>query len=129
MTDPVAQMLTEIKNAQAVRKQTVEFPFSKLNYAIGSLLVAKGYLRQVEKVGKSPKLRIRLTLHYPGGLPAIEGFQRVSRPSRQVYVGLKDIPYVKQGLGTAVLSTPEGILTDEQARKKRVGGELLFTVW
>jgi small subunit ribosomal protein S8 len=129
VTDSIAQMLTHIKNAQAAQKEAVEEPFSNVKYAIAKILAKKGYLKEVEKKGKGAKRWIKLVLSYHEGLPAVSDFKRISSPGQRMYVGAKKIPRVKRGFGLAVVSTSAGILDGEEARKKGLGGELLFTIW
>ncbi len=129
MTDTIAQMLTEIKNAQAVGKEMAEMPFSKLRHEVASILAEKGYLEKAEKVGKKPKHRLRLHMRYLEDLPAVTDFQRKSKPSRRTYVKTQDIPVVLGGSGLAVLSTSQGIMGGEEARRQNIGGELLFIIW
>lgn len=129
MTDPIAQMLTEIKNALAAHHPELEVPFSKLKYEIAKILVKKGFLEKAEKVGKAHQARIRIHLDLSTTPPPITDFKRISRPSRRLYVKAREIPLVMQGKGLAVISTPRGVMSGEEARKQNLGGELLFTIW
>ncbi|HEX6834036.1 MAG TPA: 30S ribosomal protein S8 [Rudaea sp.] len=129
MTDPIADMFTRIRNAQATAKPTVRMPSSKVKIAIANVLKDEGYVRDV-KVTKTEnnKAELEIALKYFEGRPAIEKLDRVSRSGLRVYRGKNDLPKVMGGLGVAIVSTPDGIMTDIQARAKGVGGEVLGTV-
>lgn len=129
MSDPIADMLTRIRNAGNAGHADLIVPASKLKTQLAKLLVVSGYLEKAEEEGDKPQLNLRLTLKYQDKKPVIEGVRRVSRPSRRVYVAVKDIPRFRGGLGTVVLSTPQGIITGKQAKQMNVGGELLCYVW
>ena len=128
MIDPIADMLTRIRNAQRALLPTVEMPHSKVKESIAHILKREGYVADVAVEGKASRT-IKLKLKYQGKKSVIEGLRRISRPGLRHYVGSTDIPRVRGGLGVAVLSTPEGVMTGTQARKKNVGGELLCYVW
>jgi|SRR5215831_4637480 len=128
MVDPISDMLTRIRNAQRALLPDVEVPHSKVKESIAQILKSEGYVGEVTVAGKLPKT-IKLKLKYQGKKSIIEGLQRVSRPGLRHYVGATEIPRVRGGLGVAVMSTPEGVMTGTQARKKNIGGELLFNVW
>lgn len=125
MSDPVADALIRIKNGYQVGKILVELKFSKLILQLMKLLQKEGYLSGVEQKGSM----ITVTLKYNARIAAITDVKRVSKPSLRVYKGVKDLPRVLNGLGIAVVSTPKGLMTDEQARKEKVGGEVLALVW
>jgi small subunit ribosomal protein S8 len=131
LTDPVADMLTRIRNAANARKASVDMPWSRHKEALAKVLVEEGYLESAGAVdGDGPQRTLRIGLRYDERRrPVINGIRRVSRPSLRVYVGATDIPTVRRGLGINVLSTPRGVLVDREARKQGVGGELLCTVW
>ena len=130
MTDPIADMLTRIRNANAVRKQLVSMPASKLKVGVAQVLKEEGYINGYQVVEDKPCSRLELTLKYgPDGEFVIRGIQRVSKPGRRVYSSVRDLPQVLRGLGTYILSTPTGILSDRGARETKVGGELLCKVW
>lgn len=129
VNDPVGDFITQLKNAGAVRKETVSVPYSKLKAAVADALVRSGYVTSAAKRGKKVRKTLDVELKYADGVHAIAGVKRVSKPGRRVYVGATDIHPVKFGAGALILSTPEGILTGEEARKKRVGGEQLFIIW
>ncbi|MBT9253561.1 MAG: SSU ribosomal protein S8p (S15Ae) [Brockia lithotrophica] len=130
MTDPIADMLTRIRNANQVRKDRVEVPASKMKRAILEILKREGYIRDFEVVQNGPKATLRIYLKYgPGGERVITGLRRISKPGLRVYVGADEIPRVLGGLGIAVLSTSRGVMTDKEARKARVGGEVIAYIW
>jgi small subunit ribosomal protein S8 len=130
MTDPIADMLTRIRNAANARKASVDVPWSRQKEEIARVLVAEGYLGATTVVEAKPRNVLRIDLRYDGQRrPVILGMRRVSRPSLRVYVGADDIPAVRRGLGINVLSTPRGVLVDRDARREHVGGEVLCTVW
>lgn len=130
MTDPIADLLTRIRNAAQARHATTDIPGSKLKRRVAEILVDEGYLAGSEWLDDDKQGVIRVTVKYDdSGLPVLEGLERASRPSRRVYVGKDEIPYVLRGLGIAILSTSKGVMTDQQAREAGVGGELLAKVW
>jgi small subunit ribosomal protein S8 len=131
LTDPVADMLTRIRNANHARKAAVDMPWSRHKEAIAKALVSEGYLESAAEVTEEGSGRtLRIGLRYDDRRrPVILGIKRVSRPSLRVYVGATEIPAIRKGLGVQVLSTPKGVLVDREARKQGVGGELLCTVW
>ena len=131
LTDPVADMLTRIRNANHARKAAVDMPWSRHKEAIAKALVNEGYLESAAEVDEEGSGRtLRIGLRYDDRRrPVILGMKRVSRPSLRVYVGATEIPAIRKGLGVNVLSTPKGVLVDRDARKQGVGGELLCTVW
>jgi small subunit ribosomal protein S8 len=133
LTDPVADMLTRIRNATHARKATVDVPWSRHKEAIAKVLVEEGYLDGsggVADAEAGPRRVLRITLRYDDRRrPVISGVKRVSRPSLRVYVGAGEIPAIRRGLGINVLSTPKGVLVDREARRQGVGGELVCTVW
>ena len=128
MTDTISDMLTRIRNASRVTLPTVEVPHSKMKESIAQILKTEGYVAEVAVEGKLPR-KIKLSLKYQGKKSVIEGLRRVSSPGLRRYVGATEIPRVRGGLGTAILSTSEGLMTDSSARKKNLGGELLCYVW
>ncbi len=130
MTDPIADLLTRIRNAHLAKKDRVEIPASKVKLEICRLLQDEGFIRSFEVVEGTPSNRVRILLRYDrNGRPAIEYLQRVSKPGRRVYRGAEDIKPVLNGLGVGIISTSKGLLTDTQAREQRVGGEFLCQVW
>ncbi len=128
MVDPISDMLTRIRNAQRALLPDVEVPHSKMKESIANILKSEGYVAEVTVAGKGFRT-IKLKLKYQGKKSIIEGLQRVSRPGLRHYVGATEIPRVRGGLGVALMSTPEGVMTGTQARKKNIGGELLCYVW
>ncbi len=130
MTDPVADMLTRIRNASAARHDFVMMPTSKIKVAIAKVLKQEGFVRDYEVVAEIPQGTLKLLLRYDGSkTPTISGLKRVSRPGLRVYVQKAEIPRVYGGLGIAILTTPEGVMTGQQAWRKRIGGEVLCYVW
>jgi small subunit ribosomal protein S8 len=130
VTDPIADMLTRIRNAHLARHEHVTIPGSKLKLEIAKVLKAQGYIQKYDLVDDKGRGQIRVHLRYHGdGEPIITGIRRISRPGLRVYVDSKHIPRVLGGLGVAVLSTSQGVLTDRDARRRRVGGEVLCYVW
>src|SRR3982751_5579770 len=129
MTDTISDMLTRIRNASRVNLPTVEMPHSKMKESIAHILKKEGYVAEVAVEGKLPTKIIKLKLKYQGKKSVIEGLRRISRPGLRQYVGATSIPRVRGGLGVAVVSTSEGLMSDVQARKKNIGGELLCYVW
>jgi small subunit ribosomal protein S8 len=132
MTDPIADMLTRIRNASRARHQKVSIPWSRVKESIVRVLIDEGYLKESKKVkaaqGAGEELVIQLKFDRENR-PVIVGIKRVSRPSRRVYVGAQTVTPVRKGLGINVLSTPRGILVDREAQKARLGGELICSVW
>jgi small subunit ribosomal protein S8 len=129
MTDPVCDMLNRIRNAQAVLRETVEVPFSNLKYEVAKILEKKGFIAKVEKKGRKMKRIIEIALKYDTNQPVISGLRRVSRPGQRIYKKTKEIKLVKGGYGVAVISTPKGLMTDREARKKKLGGEIICEIW
>ena len=129
MTDPIADMFTRIRNAQATARPTVRMPASKVKLAIAKVLKDEGYVRDVQVTrAENNKSVLEIALKYFEGKPAIEKLDRVSRSGLRVYRGKDELPKVMGGLGIAIISTPAGIMTETQARSKGVGGEVICTV-
>ncbi len=128
MTDPISDMLTRLRNGGRALLPHIELPHSRLKENIAKILKSEGYVGEVAVDGKLAK-KIKIRLKYNGKKNVIEGLKRVSKPGLRKYVGATEIPRVRGGLGVALLSTPEGLMTDSQARKKNLGGELLCYVW
>ncbi len=130
MTDPIADMLTRIRNANAIRHDRTDIPASKMKLEVAKILKQEGYIRTFKVIEEGPQGLIRLYLKYAeDGEPVIHGLRRVSTPGRRVYSDVEALPKVRNGLGVAVVSTNRGVLTDEQARGLRVGGEVLCEIW
>ena len=127
--DPIADMLTQIKNGYRARKSSVIFPYSKLKSEIVEVLASRGYIAGLEKKGRKVRKFLEVKLRYDGTTPALEGARRISKPSRRLYVPARDIRPVRQGFGLVILSTSKGIMSGEDARKARVGGEIIAEVW
>ena len=130
MTDPVADMLARINNATRARYDSVEIPSSKIKRELARILKSEGYIEDVEEQGEGINQILRLTLKYGDEQQSrITGVKRVSKPGLRVYTGVGDLPQVLGGMGTAIISTSSGIMSDREARKKKVGGEVLAFVW
>jgi small subunit ribosomal protein S8 len=130
MTDPIADMITRIRNAVRARHPRVEIPASRFKAEIAKILEQEGYVSAVKLVDGAPQGTIRITLKYgPRGETVISGLERVSRPGRRVYLGSEDVPRVMGGLGTSILTTSRGVMTGREAQRAGVGGEVLCNVW
>jgi len=128
VTDPIADMLTRIRNAIMVRREEVSMPASKMKAEIARILVAEGYIEKVEKSEDSKTLKLTFKL-VDGKQKVIQGLRRISKPGLRVYSGVDELPKVLSGLGIAIISTSKGIMTDKEAREKKLGGEVLAYVW
>ena len=128
MSDPIADMLTRIRNAQMVDKATVAMPSSKVKAAIAQVLKDEGYIDGFQVKTDGGKSELEIALKYYAGRPVIERIERVSRPGLRVYKGAKSIPQVQNGLGVAIVTTPQGVMTDRKARAAGIGGEVLCYV-
>ena len=128
MSDPIADMLTRIRNAQMVEKPSVAMPSSKLKAAIAKVLKDEGYIEDFQVRGEGTKPELEIALKYHAGHPVIESIERVSRPGLRVYKGRHDLPQVMNGLGVAIVTTPKGVMTDRKARQSGIGGEVLVYV-
>ena len=129
MSDPIADMLTRIRNALAVRKRTVKIPASNMKQSIATVLKQEGYISGVETQKDGAHQNLTITLRYADGVGAIEEIQRVSRPGRRVYCNAEDLPRVNGGLGIVMVSTSKGLMTDREARSSGVGGEVVCRVF
>lgn len=129
MTDPITDMFNRIRNAQVVFHKTTDIPFSKLRYGIAEILKAEGFILDFKKRGKKPFQTIKLYLKYNEKAPAVSGFKRVSKPGQRIYKKSDEISKVRSGYGLAIVSTTKGLLTDKEARKNKLGGELMVEVW
>lgn len=127
--DPIADMLITIKNAQAVGKLTVKIPFSKIKLEIAKILKKEGFINEVEEKGRRKKSLIIFLKYDEEKKPAISGVKRISKPGQKIWKGYREIRKVKGGYGIAIISTPRGLMTDSQARKQKVGGEILCEIW
>ena len=131
MSDPIADMLTRIRNANTAKHDTVDVPASKIKVAIANILLDEGYIAKYEMTGEGVTSTIHITLKYGATKndKIITGLKRISKPGLRVYAGKDDLPKVLGGLGVAILSTNQGVITDKEARKLQVGGEVLAFVW
>ena len=131
MTDPIADMLTRIRNANTAKHDTVDVPASKMKEAIANILLDEGYVKAVDIIEEGKFKTIRITLKYgkDKNEKIITGIKRISKPGLRVYAGKDELPKVLGGLGVAIISTNKGVLTDKQARKEQVGGEVLAFIW
>lgn len=128
-TDPISDFLVRLQNASRVKKDRVEAPYSAMKHAIAKVLMSEGYLGNVSKKNNSLVVELKYSAAQGIGRPAISGVKRISKPSRRMYLGVRDIRPVKRGHGLLVLSTPKGVVTGKDAQVARVGGEVLFEIW
>lgn len=129
ITDTIADLLTRIRNASAAKHESVDVPASNMKKAIANILLEEGYVKDVEIIDDNKQGIIRITLKYLDKKSVISGLKRISKPGLRVYAGKEDLPKVLGGLGIALISTSKGVMTDKQARKLGVGGEVLAYVW
>ena len=131
ITDPIADMLTRIRNANNAKHDTVDVPASNMKKAIAQILLDEGYIKNFQNINDGTQGVIRITLKYlqPGKEKVISGLRRVSKPGLRVYAGAEELPKVLRGLGIAIVSTSKGVMTDKKAREAHVGGEVLAFVW
>ncbi|HUW71583.1 MAG TPA: 30S ribosomal protein S8 [Candidatus Humimicrobiaceae bacterium] len=127
--DPISDMLTSIRNALAVKHSTVVVPFSNLKYEVGKIFEKEGFIEKIEKKGKRSKRLIEITLKYSDDVPAISGLKRISKPGQRIYSNWNKIKRVKGGYGVAIISTSKGLMTNKEARKNKLGGEMICEVW
>ena len=129
-TDPIADMLTRIRNANSAKHKTVDVPNSKMKTAIAEILFKEGYIKSFEEINNENQGIIRITLKYDEkGARVIDGIKRISKPGLRVYAGKEELPRVLNGLGTAIISTSKGLKTDKEAREAGIGGEVLAYIW
>ena len=129
MSDVIADMLTRIRNANNAKHETVDIPASNMKKAIAEILVNEGYVKSYQIIEDGKQGVIRVALKYVGKQKVIHGLRRISKPGLRIYSNCEDMPKVMNGLGIAIVSTSKGIMTDKQARKENVGGEVLAFVW
>ena len=130
MTDPIADMLTRVRNAQSAGKETVSMPMSKKLVEIARIMEQEGYIRSYQVIDGEPRGSLEITLKYgPKKAQIIRGIKRISKPGLRIYAGKDELPRVLGGLGTAIISTSNGVMTDRDARKKGVGGEVIAYLW
>ena len=129
ITDPIADMLTRIRNASSAKHPTVDVPASKMKKSIAEILLEEGYIKNFQIIDDGLQGIIRITLKYNGTEKAIAGLRRISKPGLRIYAGADELPRVLKGLGIAIISTSKGVMTDKKARAAHVGGEVLAFVW
>ena len=129
ITDPIADMLTRIRNANTAKHPTVDVPASNMKKAIAQILLDEGYIKNFQLIDDGTQGVIRVTLKYNGSEKVISGLRRVSKPGLRVYAGADELPRVLRGLGIAIISTSKGVMTDKAARAQHIGGEVLAFVW
>ncbi len=129
MTDPIADMLTRIRNANQMKAETVDIPASKLKKQVLELLRDEGYIANIQEIKGKPVNQLRITLRYMQNERVVKGLKRISKPGLKVYAKSGEVPKVLNGLGIAVISTSKGIISDREARKQNIGGEILAYVW
>lgn len=129
MTDPIADMLARIKNGYMARKASVLVPSSKMKESIAQLLLAEGYIQEIDTIQEPPATFLKLTLKYVEGDPVVTHIKRISKPGLRLYTRADKIPRAMSGYGLTLVSTSQGILTDKEARKRGIGGELLCSIW
>lgn len=129
VNDPIADMLTRIRNAQIAKHEAVTLPASNTKKAIAKILLAEGYVKAVDYVDDGLQGAIKITLKYVGKTPVIAGLKRISKPGLRVYARCEELPKVLGGLGIAIISTSKGLMTDKEARKAAIGGEVLAYIW
>ena len=130
MTDPIADMLTRIRNAQAARHDEAPLPYSRLKEAVAGVMKEEGYIADYRVAGAGVTKALHVALRYTAaGVPVVSGLTRVSRPGRRAYYGAGDIPRVLDGLGICILSTSRGVISDREARRRKIGGEVLCNIW
>ncbi len=130
MQDSISHLIIQLKNASAAGKDTIVMPHSNFTELVALALARKGYVKPAKKLGKALKKTIEIGIIYnPNGTPRINDVKRLSKPSKRLYKGYSEIHQVKQGFGSTFVSTPKGILSDDEVRKEKVGGEILFQIW
>ena len=129
MTDPITDMLNQIKNAEAVGKTEVLVPLSKLKNEIAMILLKEGFVGEIRKAVKGKIKVLKISLKYDEGMPAITGFKRVSKPGQRIYEGFSKIKKVRGGYGISIVSTSKGLMTNKDARRQKIGGEIICQVW
>lgn len=129
MTDPISDMLNRIRNAQAVSSQTAELPYSKLKYGIAKILEKFGFIEKIELKGRKNKKNFEIFLKYSAGIPAISGLKRISKPGQRVYSDWQKLNKIRGGLGILIVSTSKGLTIDKEAKRQKIGGEVLCHIW
>ncbi|MBY0294225.1 30S ribosomal protein S8 [Patescibacteria group bacterium] len=128
LMDPISDFIIRIQNASRAKLSVVSLPYSNMKEAIAEVLEQEGYITGIDKKAKKEGV-LSVTLAYKNGMPVVQGVKRISKPSRRLYIGVRDIKPVKRGYGAVVLSTPAGVMSGKQAKAKNVGGEILFEIW
>ena len=129
MTDPITDMLNQIKNAQAVGKTEVLIPLSKIKNEIAAILYKEGFIGESKKAVKDKIKSLKITLKYDNEVPAMAGFKRISKPGQRIYEGFSEIKKVRGGYGISIISTSKGLMTNKEARKQKLGGEIICQIW
>lgn len=130
VNDPIGDLLTQIRNASMAGKSTIDVPYSRMKHAVADILRQEGYVTEVAKGGEAPKFMLKIGIKYEAsGTPVITGIKRISKPGLRWYVNKSEIPIVLGGIGMAIVSTPQGVMSGRDAKKKGIGGELLCTIW
>ena len=129
MADPISDMIIQLKNGSVVRRESISVPYSNLKNAVALALLKTGYVSSVVRRARKVGSALEITLRYDDGQSKIKDVLRISKPSKRVYMGVKDLRSVKSGHGALILSTPKGILTEKEAKRELVGGEALFKIW
>ena len=129
ITDPIADMLTRIRNAQAVGKESVVLPYSRIKEELAKILLKNGLLNDFSVLGRIPKKEIKIDLKYENNQPKISGLKRISKPGQRIYKKHQEINPIKQGWGLAIISTSQGLMTDKEVRKLKIGGEVICEIW
>ena len=129
VNDPVGDLLAQIKNASMAGLRSIELPHSRMKLSVAKILSQEGYVGTVETTGKAPKQMLKIGIRYHGDVPVLIGVKRMSKPGLRTYVNKSSIPTVVGGMGIAIVSTPQGVMTGKDAKTKGIGGELLCTIW
>ncbi|MEK7664699.1 MAG: 30S ribosomal protein S8 [Patescibacteria group bacterium] len=129
MTDPITDMLNIIRNAKALLKEEILVPFSKIKYEIAGILSKEGFVGEIKKNIKEKNKEIKIFLKYENGVSAISGLKRVSKPGQRIYSKSSELKRVRGGYGISIVSTPKGLMTNKEARKQKLGGEILLEIW
>lgn len=129
MTDPITDMLNQIRNAEAVGKTEVSLPYSNIKNEIANLLAKEGFVGEVKKAAKGNMKILKINLKYDNGVPALAGAKRISKPGQRIYENRHEIKKVKGGFGISVVSTSKGLMTDKEAKKQKLGGEIICQIW
>lgn len=129
MVDPIQDMLNQIRNAQAVIKEQILLPFSNLKYEIAKVLEKQGFIGKINKKGKKSKKFLEINLKYKNKMPVITGLKRISRPGQRIYLPFEKIKPIRGGYGIAIISTSKGLMTNKEARRLKLGGEIICEIW